>query len=61
MSTSGAVELPGGRTLPDGPWIPYGHDFVQGSREDGVGYLLRGDSGWIGVLDNAGGVLADAE
>ncbi|CAM5715175.1 hypothetical protein SFUMM280S_01389 [Streptomyces fumanus] len=47
----GVVVLPGDRVLAAGPWVPFGHDFVQVDRRGGAVYLLRGDSG----LDRRGG------
>ncbi|MGW5368849.1 lonely Cys domain-containing protein, partial [Streptomyces sp. NPDC004011] len=48
VAGTGHIRLPDGLGIPPDGWTRFGHDFVH---ED-TGVLLRGDSGWIGRVDN---------
>lgn len=48
VADTGHIRLPGGEEIPPTGWTRFGHDFVHGT----TGALLRGDSGWIGRVDN---------
>jgi hypothetical protein len=48
VSDGGVIVLPGGRVLEAGGWLGFGDDFVH--VPDGA--YLRGDTGWIGQIDN---------
>ncbi|WP_371934435.1 lonely Cys domain-containing protein [Streptomyces glycanivorans] len=47
VADTGHIRLPGGDEIPPTGWARFGHDFVHGT-----GAILRGDSGWIGRVDN---------
>ena len=51
---SGAIVLPDGLRVPARGWVRHGPDFLHTT----AGVVLRGDSGWIGTIENAEQVLA---
>jgi hypothetical protein len=52
VTDAGAIVLPDGVRIPRDGWIEYGVDFLN-TDEQGRLVVLRGDSGWVGLVDNA--------
>jgi len=51
VTGTGAIELPGGVRVPGDGWLRHSEDFFNTDERERL-VVLRGDSGWVGLVDN---------